>query len=69
MLISQNKPEIERSAAIKFLLARKFDISRAVQLYEQHEETREREGLIEFNCTVDPLKSEIQTQKFTILVR
>lgn len=49
--------------------ARKFDINRAVSLYIQYEETREREGLFGFNCTIEPLKSELQTQKFTILVK
>ncbi|KAF0758795.1 tyrosine-protein phosphatase non-receptor type 9 [Aphis craccivora] len=63
----QNKPPIARSSAFKFLIARKFDVNRAVLLFEQHEETRLREGLFGFNCAVEPLKSEIQTQKFTIL--
>ncbi|XP_022178040.1 tyrosine-protein phosphatase non-receptor type 9 isoform X2 [Myzus persicae] len=63
----QNKPPIARSSAFKFLVARKFDVARAVLLHEQHEETRLREGLFGFNCTVEPLKSEIKTQKFTIL--
>lgn len=64
----QNRPPIVRSSAVKFLVARKFDVARAVLLHEQHEETRLREGLFGFNCAVEPLKSEIQTQKFTILV-
>lgn len=59
---------ITRSFAVKFLWARKFDINRAILLYIQHEETRQREGLFGFNCAVEPLKSELQTQKFTILV-
>jgi len=64
----QNKPPISRSSAFKFLVARKFDVAKAVLLHEQHEETRLREGLFGFNCAVEPLKSEIRTQKFTILV-
>lgn len=64
----QKKPSIDRSSAIKFLCARKFDVARAVVLHEQHEVTRQREGLFAFNCAIEPLKSEIQTQKFTILV-
>jgi len=58
-----------RSSAVKFLWARKFDVDRAVLLYEQHEETRLREGLFGFNCGVEPLIGEIKSQKFTILVR
>jgi tyrosine-protein phosphatase non-receptor type 9 len=65
---SQKKSLITRSSAIKFLWARKFNIDNAKKLYEQHEETRQREGLFGFNCAVEPLRSEIQTQKFTILV-
>nr|CAD7425640.1 unnamed protein product [Timema monikensis] len=53
--------------AVKFLAARKFDISRAVGLYEQHEATRHREGLVSFDPGVEPLKSELDTGKFTIL--
>lgn len=56
------------STAIKFLFARKFDVARAVALYEQHEATRYREGLMSFDPSVDPLKSELETEKFTILV-
>lgn len=56
------------TTAIKFLCARKFNVDRAVALYEQHEETRDREGLTVFDPTVDPLKSELSTAKFTILV-
>ena len=56
------------TTAVKFLCARKFDIDRAVALYEQHEETRFREGLTAFDPNVDPLKTELSTAKFTILV-
>lgn len=60
---------ISWSAAVKFLYARKFDLSRAVILYEQHELTRRREGLTHFDPTKEPLRSELKTGKFTILVR
>ncbi|XP_063230115.1 tyrosine-protein phosphatase non-receptor type 9 isoform X2 [Bacillus rossius redtenbacheri] len=53
--------------AIKFLAARKFDVGRAVALYEQHESTRRREGLVTFDPSTEPLKSELDTGKFTIL--
>ena len=56
------------STAVKFLCARKFDVARAVALYDQHEATRDREGLIDFDPNVEPLKSELDTAKFTILV-
>lgn len=56
------------TTAVKFLAARKFDVARALVLYEQHEATRQREGLTNFDPTIDPLKSELDTGKFTILV-
>lgn len=57
------------STAVKFLCARKFEVVRAVALYDQHEATRHREGLLNFDPTVEPLKSELDTAKFTILVK
>lgn len=54
--------------AVKFLFARKFDVERAIALYQQHEVTRQREGLSNFDPKVEPLKSELKTGKFTILV-
>lgn len=56
------------STAVLFLLARKFDVNRAVALYEQHEATRLREGLVHFDPLSEPLRSELLTGKFTILV-
>lgn len=56
------------STAVRFLYARKFDIIRAVALYEQHELTRRREGLINFDPVKEPLCSELKTGKFTVLV-
>ncbi|XP_014229396.1 tyrosine-protein phosphatase non-receptor type 9 [Trichogramma pretiosum] len=53
--------------AVKFLSARKFEVQRAVALYEQHEITRKREGLSQMQPTKEPLKSELQTGKFTVL--
>ncbi|XP_026493551.2 tyrosine-protein phosphatase non-receptor type 9 isoform X2 [Vanessa tameamea] len=58
---------VSRATAIKFLLARKFDVARAHTLWRQHEATRRREGLIKFEPFEDPLKSELETGKFTIL--
>ncbi|XP_055634706.1 tyrosine-protein phosphatase non-receptor type 9 isoform X2 [Toxorhynchites rutilus septentrionalis] len=53
--------------ATKFLLARKFDIPRAVALYEQHELIRQREELYGFDPLNDPLRTELETGKFTML--
>ncbi|XP_028043721.1 tyrosine-protein phosphatase non-receptor type 9 isoform X1 [Bombyx mandarina] len=58
---------VSRATAIKFLLARKFDVGRAHALWRQHEATRRREGLNKFEPFEVPLKSELETGKFTIL--
>ncbi|XP_030746081.1 tyrosine-protein phosphatase non-receptor type 9-like [Sitophilus oryzae] len=55
------------STAVLFLYARKFDVNRAVALYEQHEATRQREGLNKFDPHKEPLHSELLTGKFTVL--
>ncbi|XP_071627189.1 tyrosine-protein phosphatase non-receptor type 9 [Temnothorax longispinosus] len=55
------------STAVKFLAARKFEVQRALALYEQHEATRRREGLAVLHPTQEPLLSELYTGKFTVL--
>uniref|UniRef100_A0A6P7G357 Tyrosine-protein phosphatase non-receptor type 9-like n=1 Tax=Diabrotica virgifera virgifera TaxID=50390 RepID=A0A6P7G357_DIAVI len=55
------------STAVRFLYARKFDVVRALTLFDQHELTRQREGLTNFDPKNEPLKSELLTGKFTIL--
>lgn len=59
---------VDWATAVRFLLARKFDVARATTLFEQHELTRHREGLSHFDPSSDPLRSELATGKFTILV-
>lgn len=56
------------NSAVKFMTARKFDIHRALSLYEAHEITRFREGLAKFDPLKDPLKTELESGKFTVLV-
>uniref|UniRef100_A0A1A9W7A0 CRAL_TRIO_N domain-containing protein n=1 Tax=Glossina brevipalpis TaxID=37001 RepID=A0A1A9W7A0_9MUSC len=58
---------ISQTTAVKFLYARKFDIPRAVSLYEQHEQIRLKEGLYNIDPDIEPLYSELKTGKFTIL--
>lgn len=65
---SRGERLIERRTAIKFLWARKFEVGRALALFSQHELTRRREGLVDLDPLKEPLKSELQTGKFTILV-
>lgn len=59
---------VSQATAIKFLFARKFDVSRAISLFEQHEQIRQREGLYQLDATEEPLNTELSTGKFTILV-
>jgi len=65
--IGRGSGPLSWATAVKFLMARKFDVSRALTLYEQHEATRVQEGLIRFEPTLDPLITELETGKFTVL--
>jgi hypothetical protein len=58
---------ISTSSAVKFLMARKFSVDRALSLYQQHEVMRVTEGLSVFDPTRSPLREELRTEKFTIL--
>ncbi|CAH1729580.1 unnamed protein product [Chironomus riparius] len=64
---SPHQKQISSSTAIQYLFARKFDIPKAVALYEANYLIRQREGLYGFDTALDPLRSELETGKFTIL--
>ena len=66
--IQNNEPLMRARTACKFLMARKFDLDRSLMLYKSHETIRFREGLVKFDPLKDPLKHELETGKFTILV-
>lgn len=70
LLNSQHQPRkvITPETAIQYLSARKFDVPKAVALYEANNLTRQREGLFGINSKSDPLRSELETGKFTVLV-
>eukprot|EP00079_Xenopus_tropicalis_P027337 XP_012821586.1 PREDICTED: tyrosine-protein phosphatase non-receptor type 9 isoform X1 [Xenopus tropicalis] len=53
--------------AVKFLMARKFDVVRAVELFHSYRETRHREGIVRLNPLQEPLLSELLSGKFTVL--
>lgn len=55
------------NTAMKFLTARKFDVKRAIDLYRNHQLTREREDLLYIDLNDKCLQEELQTEKFTIL--
>ncbi|GFR91429.1 tyrosine-protein phosphatase non-receptor type [Elysia marginata] len=64
---SRHRSPVSWSAACKFLMARKFDLRRAIELFASHEATREREDL----SAVEPhdkfIQKELETGKFTLL--
>lgn len=66
--LQHNAGQMSYRTAAKFVMARKFDIHRALALYEAHEITRFREGLAQLDHSKEPLKSELETGKFTVLV-
>ena len=58
---------LSRESSVKFLMARKFAVDRALALYQQHELMRIREKLTAINIIDSPLKEELQAVKFTVL--
>ena len=58
---------LSRESSVKFLMARKFTVDRAIALYRQHELMRLREKLTSINPSESPLKDEIIAEKFTVL--
>ena len=58
---------LSRESSVKFLMARKFAVDRAIGLYRQHELMRLRENLFSINPNESPLQEEITAGKFTVL--
>uniref|UniRef100_A0A182Z375 Tyrosine-protein phosphatase non-receptor type 9 n=3 Tax=Biomphalaria glabrata TaxID=6526 RepID=A0A182Z375_BIOGL len=63
----RQRSPVSWSTGCKFLMAKKFDLKRAIDLFNSHESTRHKEDL----HTIDPndryLQRELATEKFTIL--
>ncbi|XP_063431850.1 tyrosine-protein phosphatase non-receptor type 9-like isoform X1 [Mytilus trossulus] len=55
------------NTAVKFLMARKFDKKRAIDLYINHEITRKKEELLHIDSNDELLLKEVATEKLTIL--
>lgn len=66
-VIRGNECPMSEKTALKFLISRKFDTQRALQLYQMHEITRLREGLTAIDLNDENLKAELNSGKFTIL--
>lgn len=57
---------VSEDEAIKFLMARKFDVGRAISLYHTHCMLRGRFELEHLEPNTEPLYSELQSGKFTV---
>uniref|UniRef100_A0A672L9L2 protein-tyrosine-phosphatase n=1 Tax=Sinocyclocheilus grahami TaxID=75366 RepID=A0A672L9L2_SINGR len=64
---SQNADLVSQMTAVKFLMARKFDVSRAIDLFQAYKNTRIKEGIYNINPNEEPLRSELLSGKFTVL--
>lgn len=58
---------VSEKEAIQFLMARKFDVGRAISLFHTNRMLRGRFELEDLNPNVEPLSSELRSGKFTIL--
>ncbi|XP_039614161.1 tyrosine-protein phosphatase non-receptor type 9 [Polypterus senegalus] len=58
---------VSQKTAVKFLMARKFDVSRAIDLFQAYKNTRLKEGINNINPDEEPLRSELLSGKFTVL--
>ncbi|XP_038074182.1 tyrosine-protein phosphatase non-receptor type 9-like isoform X2 [Patiria miniata] len=62
-----NVAPVSWKTAVRFLMARKFDVKRALELFKNHAALRQREGLGHLSPTEEPLSRELLSGKFTIL--
>lgn len=53
--------------AVRFLMARKFDVQRALELFRNHTELRVNENLLYLNPFHEPLAKELHSGKFAML--
>lgn len=58
---------ISASTGVKFLMARKFEIKRAIELFINYGITRYKEGILTIVPVEEPVSSELRSGKFTIL--
>ena len=54
--------------ALKFLMAKKFDVDRASKLFKRHLEIRAKYNMAEMKPLDEPLSRELLSEKLTILV-
>ncbi|XP_051993716.1 tyrosine-protein phosphatase non-receptor type 9 [Xyrauchen texanus] len=64
---SHNADLVSQMTAVKFLMARKFDVARAIDLFQAYKNTRIKEGIYNINPNEESLRSELLSGKFTVL--
>uniref|UniRef100_A0AAY4A7M7 Tyrosine-protein phosphatase non-receptor type 9 n=1 Tax=Denticeps clupeoides TaxID=299321 RepID=A0AAY4A7M7_9TELE len=64
---AQNVVLVSEITAVKFLMARKFDVPRAIDLFQAYKNTRIKEGIYNINPEEEPLRTELLSGKFTVL--
>lgn len=67
-MLKSGLPPVSTITALKFLMARKFDVNRASKLFKQHLEVRAKYKLSEMKPLDEPLSKELLSEKLTILV-
>ncbi|XP_072319404.1 tyrosine-protein phosphatase non-receptor type 9 [Eucyclogobius newberryi] len=58
---------VSQPTAVRFLMARKFEVPRAIDLFQAYKNTRLKERIININPDEEPLRSELLSGKFTVL--
>ncbi|ESO02725.1 hypothetical protein HELRODRAFT_65441, partial [Helobdella robusta] len=64
---SGNEKKITSREALKYLVARKFDFDKAVDLYFAYEKVKLREGLLNVDVKDEKFLEELDSGKFTVL--
>ena len=54
--------------AVKFLMARRFNVDRAIELYSAHDNLRRKENLHLINLADKNFLNDLESGKFTVLV-
>jgi tyrosine-protein phosphatase non-receptor type 9 len=67
-MLKSGLPPVSTAMALKFLMARKFDVTRASKLFKRHLEVRVKYKMAEMKPLDEPLSKELLSEKLTILV-
>ena len=67
-MLKSGLPPVSTDLALKFLMARKFDVARASKLFKRHLEIRTKYSMAKMKPLDEPLSKELLNEKLTILV-